>query len=104
MPLNCRVRSLNCETNWPRLMPNLPSDVPTGGAGLACPPGTWNFAWPVTCFAFAILYCFDLPMFDFDRRRAAEDIDHHGDAAVRFVDRVHVAFKILEVAFFHADA
>ena len=34
-------------TNCPRLMPNLPSEVPTGGAGVACPPGTWNFAWPV---------------------------------------------------------
>ena len=44
MPLASRVRSLNCETNWPRLMPNLPSEVPTGGAGVAWPPGTWNFA------------------------------------------------------------
>jgi hypothetical protein len=36
-------------------MPNLPSEVPTGGAGVACPPGTWNFAWPVTVFAFAMV-------------------------------------------------
>lgn len=35
-----RVRSLNCETNCPRLIPYRPSEVPTGGAGVACPPGT----------------------------------------------------------------
>src|SRR5262245_56137417 len=129
MPLNCRVRSLNCETNWPRLMPNLPSDVPTGGAGVACPPGTWNFAWPVTVFAFAIFcqlsvvscqlqiclydgpltaYChlhrLNLPMFDLDRRRAAENVDHHLHAAVGLVDRVYVAFEILEIAFLDANA
>jgi len=40
MPAASRVQSLNCCTNWPRLMPNRPSDVPTGGAGVAWPPGT----------------------------------------------------------------
>ena len=34
------VRSLNCWTNCPRLIPNRPSAVPTGGAGVAWPPGT----------------------------------------------------------------
>src|SRR5213080_1105543 len=103
MPLNWRVRSLNCETNCPRLMPNLPSEVPTGGAGVACPPGTWNFAWPVTAFAFAICHFaldrFDLPMLNFDRRCPAENVDHDCHAAVRFIDRVNIAFKILKVTF-----
>ena len=38
-------------------------------------------------------------MFDFDRRRPAENVDHHRHAAVRLVDRVHVAFEVLKVAF-----
>src|SRR2546423_15709983 len=109
MPLNWRVRSLNCETNCPRLMPNLPSDVPTGGAGVACPPGTWNFAWPVTCFALAIEFsyhsltdcshCLDLPMLNFYRRCPPENVDHDRHAAVGLVDRMNVAFEILKVAF-----
>src|SRR5712671_5167433 len=105
MPLNWRVRSLNCETNWPRLMPNLPSDVPTGGAGVACPPGTWNFAWPVICFAFAIkLHRLYLPMFDLDRRRPAENVDHDRHAAMRLIDGVHVPFEILKVTFLDPHA
>ena len=47
---------------------------------------------------------FDLPMFDFDRRRPAENVDHYRDAAVRLIDRVYVAFKVLKVTFLHAHS
>ena len=39
---------------------------------------------------------FDLPVFQFDGSRAAEDVDHHRHAAVGLVDGVDFAFEILE--------
>ena len=39
MPRLSLVRSLNCCTNCPMLTPCWPSAGPTGGAGVACPPG-----------------------------------------------------------------
>src|SRR5688572_7595620 len=107
-------------------MPNLPSDVPTGGAGVAWPPGTWNFACPTSCFAFAInsnvsvnwrfanggwhewpqcklpLNRFNLPVNELHRGAAAKNVDHHGDTACRLVDLVDVPLEILEIAFLHA--
>ena len=39
MPRISLVRSLNCDTNWPMFTPCWPSAGPTGGAGVAEPPG-----------------------------------------------------------------
>src|SRR5436305_11219846 len=47
------VRSLNCETNCPMLTPCWPSAGPTGGAGVAVPPGTCSLICAVTAFAIA---------------------------------------------------
>src|SRR5438552_2763838 len=43
MPCACAVLALNCLTNSMMFTPCGPSAVPTGGAGVACPAGTWSF-------------------------------------------------------------
>src|SRR5262249_51824280 len=45
------VLSLNCFTNMAMLTPWAPSAGPTGGAGVACPPGHWSLTNAVTCLA-----------------------------------------------------
>ena len=49
------------------------------------------------------LQCFELPVFQFDRRRPAEDVDHDRHAAVLSVDRVDFAFQVLEHPFCDLD-
>src|SRR5262249_47470507 len=102
LPFWSLVRSLNWETNCPMFTPCWPSAGPTGGAGVAAPPGTWSLIWAVTCFAIvllriadwrlqigdcrmvfqsaisnlqsAILLCgFHLPVLELDRHGPAED-------------------------------
>src|SRR6266699_1285521 len=53
------VLALNCFTNSMMLTPWGPSAVPTGGAGLACPPGTCSFTTAViglaiVCFLYNV--------------------------------------------------
>src|ERR1700683_5405863 len=107
------------------LTPCGPSAVPTGGAGVACPPVACSLTIAVTCFFFAItrppvaasplrlgdtkaftILCsdlFGLPVFQFDRSRSAEDFDQHGDLAVLFVDRLDRPFETLEGSFLNLD-
>src|SRR2546429_403670 len=47
MPRISLVRSLNCVTNAPILTPCCPRAGPTGGAGVACPPGPCKRTSPV---------------------------------------------------------
>src|SRR5256885_5581178 len=78
------------------LTPCWPSAGPTGGAGLAWPAGICNLIWAVIFFAINALCLFDLPILQFHRRVAAEDI--HGDfqlAALRLDFLDHTA-KIQE--------
>src|SRR5688572_30294818 len=79
-----------------------PSAVPTGGAGVALPAAIWSFTWACTFFAIRLCVCLpdgprppvrlellDLQEIQFDRRRAAENRDHHLERAllgVHFVD------------------
>src|SRR5688500_3606281 len=85
-----------------------PSAVPTGGAGVALPAGICNFtiAWTF----FAIVCClwslvsssrrdlFYLQEIEFDRRRAAEDRDHHLQRVLIEVHFVHDAVEAGERA------
>src|SRR5262245_57416971 len=48
------VLSLNCLTNMPMLTPWAPRAGPTGGAGVALPPGHWSLTWAVTCLAMGV--------------------------------------------------
>src|SRR5215475_7148915 len=102
MPRLSLVRSLNCVTNWPMLTPCWPSAGPTGGAGVAWPPGHWSLIFAV--ITLAILGsrwlirsdAFDLPVFEVDRRRPVEDNQHHLDEAATLDDFLHGAFEVLE--------
>ena len=38
----------------------------------------------------------DLPVFQLDRSRAAENVNHHGHATVRLIDAINVPFEVLE--------
>ena len=51
VPFMSFVRSLNCITNWPMFTPCWPRAGPTGGAGVAWPPGHWSFTLAVITFA-----------------------------------------------------
>src|SRR4030095_12389855 len=64
------------------LTPCGPSAVPTGGAGVALPARICNFTTACTFFAIclgfgALLNLLHLQKIQLDRRRAAEDRDHH---------------------------
>src|SRR6516164_4072295 len=48
MPRMSLVASLKRCTNWPMLTPCWPSAGPTGGAGVACPPGHCSLIWAFT--------------------------------------------------------
>src|SRR5450830_1795687 len=93
-----------------------PSAVPTGGAGVAFPAAIWSFT--IACTFFAInqlpatrsqlparspdnrleaggwkLQLFYLQEIQFDRRRAAENRDHHLERVAVRVDLVHHAVE-----------
>ena len=51
VPFISLVRSLNCMTNWPMLTPCWPRAGPTGGAGVAWPPGHWSLTFAVITLA-----------------------------------------------------
>src|SRR5208337_2907609 len=101
MPGWSLVLALNSLQNAMMLTPCCPNAGPTGGAGLACPAGICNLIIPVIFFAITklsvlignsraqeepvqkplqsthSLSLFHLPVFQFDRRIAPENVDGH---------------------------
>src|SRR6185436_2655899 len=74
-----------------------PSAVPTGGAGVALPAAIWSFTWACTFFAITCaLELLDLQEIQFDRRRAAENRDHHLERALLGVHFVDEAVEVRE--------
>src|SRR2546421_10232484 len=72
------VWALNALQNSMMFTPCWPSAGPTGGAGLAAPPGTWSLMRVSTFLAMAwLLDLLDLVEAHLDRRLAAEDRDEH---------------------------
>src|SRR5580704_16835001 len=85
------VAWLYCLQNSIVCTPCGPSAVPTGGAGVACPAGSWIFTIAVTRLrAIALLFSRYLPSLvhlalelrdlaelELDRRLASKDIDQH---------------------------
>src|SRR6476619_1440904 len=79
--------------------PCWPSAGPTGGAGLACPPGIWSLMSVKTFLAMRVPSVEFLDVFesDLDRHLPLEDVDHHlkllrvgvdvGDLAVEVRER-----------------
>src|ERR1700724_1179747 len=92
------VRSLNCVTNAPMLTPCWPSAGPTGGAGVAQPPGHCSLTSAVTCPAifFPFSKAFHLVVFEIDRRWPTEDRYLHLHPADRFEDLLDSAFHAVE--------
>src|SRR5687767_6285039 len=72
------------------LTPCGPSAVPTGGAGVAFPAAIWSFTIACTFFTSELLH---LQKVQFDRRRAAEDRDHHLQRVPVEVHLVHDAVE-----------
>src|SRR5229473_1841830 len=104
------VRALNCLQNSIMLICACPSAGPTGGAGVAFPAAICSFTEPVTFFAipqsssnarcakkrslaaFLLLrHLLHLIKLELDRRRAAENRDHHLQRLAVLVDFIHDA-------------
>src|SRR6184192_710628 len=78
------VRALNCLTNSMMLTPWGPSAVPTGGAGVAWPAGTWSFTTAVIGLAIRSLsMSLQLQVVELDRGRPPEQ--GYGDADLPLV-------------------
>src|SRR5439155_25635368 len=104
----------NCCTNWPMFTPCWPSAGPTGGAGVAWPPGHWSLIFAVISFAISVrpfrrsrhrcqLDALHLPVFQFHRRGATEDLHHDTNQPLALQHLVHTAFEILERAFLNLN-
>src|SRR4051794_37475856 len=74
VPMSPEVAALNALTNSMMLMPCWPSAGPTGGAGVAWPPGACSLMVVRTFFAM-LLDLLDLVVADLDRGLAPEDRD-----------------------------
>src|SRR6185436_19622243 len=77
-PFSCAVWALNALQNSMMLTPCWPSAGPTGGAGLACPPGICSLI--VVRIFFAIpssVQLLDLIEPELHRHLALEDVDEH---------------------------
>src|SRR5580700_7067930 len=89
MPACSLVLALNSLQKAMMLTPCWPKAGPTGGAGLAWPAGICNLICPTIFFAikirFACLRFLHLPILQFDRSVAPENVDRDFEfAAVRF--------------------
>src|SRR5215831_13958005 len=92
------VRALNCLQNSMMLICAWPRAGPTGGAGVALPAAICSFTEPVTFFAInpfcaALDLFFDLPEFQLDWGRTAEDRNHDLQRLAVLVDLVDHAGK-----------
>src|SRR5438552_5782503 len=96
------VASLKRFTNSPMLTPCWPSAGPTGGAGVAAPPGHWSLTLVLSSF-FAMSDGLHLPVLELDGRRATEDRHDHADDPLRGDGLVHHAVERLERAFLDLD-
>src|SRR5436309_15839243 len=101
-PSSFAVRALKFLQKSMMLTPCGPSAVPTGGPGVAFPAAIWSFTIACTFFAIALELLY-LQEIQFDRRRAAEDRDHHLERVALVVHFVHHAVEAGERAFVDAD-
>src|SRR4029453_4038252 len=82
------------------LTPCWPRAGPTGGAGVASPPGIWSLTYPGIFLAMCPLplNLLDLQEFELDGRRPAEDRDHDLQRGAVEVDVFHDAGEVREGA------
>src|SRR5262245_51999962 len=95
------VASLKRLTNSPMLTPCWPRAGPTGGAGVAAPPGHCSLT--LVFSSFAMSDGLHLPVLELDRGRAAEDRDDHADDALGGDRLVDHAVERFERAFLDLD-
>src|SRR5688500_12290597 len=77
-PFSCAVCALNALQNSMMLTPCWPSAGPTGGAGLACPPGICSLISVRIFFAIPTsVQLLDLVESELHRHLALEDVDEH---------------------------
>src|SRR5580658_10941692 len=95
-PASALVTALNSLQKPMMLTPCWPSAGPTGGAGFACPAGICNLICPVTFFAIKFLRFFHLPILQFDRGIAPENVHGHFQFAAFRVDLFDDAAEIQE--------
>src|SRR5438477_7218975 len=98
-PFSCAVWALNALQNSMMFTPCWPSAGPTGGAGLAWPPGIWSLMSVRTFFAiwFPLVELLHVVETNLDRHLPLEDVHHHlellavgvhvGDLAVEVRER-----------------
>src|SRR5919204_3893284 len=96
-PFSCAVCALKALQNSMMFTPCCPSAGPTGGAGLAWPPGIWSLMIVRTFFAIALIQFLDVVEANLDRHLPLEDVHHHlellpvgvhvGDLAVEVRER-----------------
>src|SRR6202163_3635980 len=104
------VAALYCLQNSMVCTPWGPRAVPTGGAGVAPPAGSWIFTTARTFFFLggmaggppADLELGDLAEFELDRGLPAEDVDQHLQFELVLVDLVDLAGEVGEGPFLHA--
>src|SRR6266705_6805868 len=84
MPCACAVLALNCFTNSMMFTPCWPRAGPTGGAGVAWPPGTCSLIKAVTCLAMLS------PKRNNGRLRLGAGVNAKPQAARMILDRFHL--------------
>src|SRR5471032_2397190 len=95
-PASFFVTALNSLQNAMMLTPCWPSDGPTGGAGFAWPAAICSLMYPVIFFAIKNLSFLDLPVFQFNRRVASENVHGHFQLAAIGINLLDHAAEIQE--------
>src|SRR5205814_916858 len=95
-PFSCAVCALKALQNSMMLTPCWPSAGPTGGAGLACPPGIWSLMRVRIFFATArvlveLLYLIEREL---NRDLALEDVHEHLELLLVGVDVDDLAVEV----------
>src|SRR5579863_7901450 len=103
------VAALYCLQNSIVCTPCGPRAVPTGGAGVAAPAGSWILTTATTRrramgvrVSSRLLELCDLAELELDRSLATEDVDEHLQLQLVFVDLGDLAGEVGKRAFFHA--
>src|SRR3954471_19372693 len=82
--------------------PCWPSAGPTGGAGVAWPPGHWSLIFDLISLAI-VVRLLDLPVLEIDRGGPTEHHDRDLDHALLGMDFLDGPLEVLERAFLDAD-
>src|SRR5881628_3031978 len=100
-PSSLAVRALKALQKSMMLTPAWPSAGPTGGAGVAFPPGICSFTCPTIFFTLKLLHLQEIQL---HRCRPAEDGDHDLQRVAVQVDLLHHALEVGEGAVDDADS